>query len=185
MAIKKCNFFTYNLLVIWVELIITKKRKKLSRRMIAFLCKANKHQTFMRDFIYDIILEWRKRKSIPLFIKNFVFHCVRIWPEPFNWPRDVISIATSSNIFSFNCVSESEETLELGIETMNPVDEENFRCYIQQRMVKFYLFMILVVFRNWLHIYTFFEKIYTTYKKKLYLFFSIVFSWKLCKIVVF
>lgn len=52
--------------------------------MIAFLCKANKHQSFMRGFVYDLISTWRK--SMPLLFQNLVLQCVRIWPEPFNWP---------------------------------------------------------------------------------------------------
>ena len=64
--------------------------------MIAFLCKESNHQSFMRVFVYDLISTCRK--SMPLFFQNLVILCVRIWPEPFNWPCHVSQLTIDKTL---------------------------------------------------------------------------------------
>lgn len=64
-------------------------------RLLSFLCKSNKNHDFIRSFVYDLVLS--ARHTMPLLFQNLVLLCVRIWPEPFNWPCYLSSVSQSND----------------------------------------------------------------------------------------
>lgn len=69
---------------------------------MCFLCKSNKRYDFLRSFVYDLIV--MGKHTMPLLFQNLVLQCVRIWPEPFNWPCYLATTigSTQSNDFELN-----------------------------------------------------------------------------------
>lgn len=57
---------------------------------------------FVRSFVYDLCAT--SKQTMPLLFQNLVLQCVRIWPEPFNWPC-YLTAAYQSNDFEHNARS--------------------------------------------------------------------------------